>query len=141
MLIVENHPDRSKYMSLEAVALTPEYRTLNHSQQLFVLSYVNKGLVEGVYDAVAAMKASYGPNIKTPKIRAYQILNNRHVRRVLDLHFHRSELDILLSDLRRATDKSLRLKMLTPEAVRALAAFEKFVKENAEKENADGSKN
>ena len=127
-MLTETKTCRDKFMRLDEVAALPEFAKLNPSQRKFVIDHVGAGLVSGTYDAVSAVRFAYGQEIKNPQIRAHQILNNRHVRRVLNLHFRRSDLEILLSDLKRAAQKSARLGVgLTPETTKALHAFEEYV--------------
>lgn len=127
MLIV-SHLNRTNFLSPQAVTLTPEYQALNGSQKVFTLHYITFGYESGVYDALKAAALAYGSKHKTPiKIRAYQLLAHRRIRRVLDLHFHRSELEVLLADLQRVVKKSEKVGAFTPQVAKALVAFTKYV--------------
>jgi hypothetical protein len=127
-MTLTNSVQRQDCLSLEAVITTPEFLALNPAMRKFVVRYIDQGLADGTYDAVAALKHAYGSHIKRVDIRAYQILRNKKVKKVLDIHFRRSGLESILADLKRAARKSVKLKLgLTPETVKALAAFEAFV--------------
>lgn len=130
-MLVTNHPNREQYISPELLARTTEFQKLNPAQQRFVLHYVAKGFALGTYDAVAAVEFAYHPK-KNIQIRAHQIMTNRHVRHVLDLHFNRSELDVLLIDLQRAVKKSGKIGTLTPQVAKALVAFTECVAKEKE---------
>ena len=136
-MLITNPTHREDFISLEAVVITPEFSKLNPSQRRFVVRYIDQGTVNGTYDAVDAVRHAYGMNTKYVEIRAYQILRNRTVKKVLDIHFRRSGLDSILSDLRRAAKQSVKLKLgLTPATVKALTAFAAFV---AAKEKSKGA--
>jgi hypothetical protein len=127
-MLIETKTHRENFMRLDEVAALPEFAKLNPSQRRFVIDYIGAGLVSGTYDAVEAVKWAYGHEMKNAKIRAHQILNNKQVRHVLNMHFRRSEIEIILSDLQRAAKKSVRLGVgLTPETAKALIAFEQYV--------------
>jgi hypothetical protein len=131
-MLIKNPTPRQDCLALTATIMTPEYLALNLRQKTFVVHYVDSGLSDGVYDAVAALRIAYGPDIKRADIRAYQILRNKKVKKVLDLHFRRSGLESILVDLKRAARQSVRLKLgLTPATVKALAAFEAYISESA----------
>ena len=107
------------YLPLSAMTATAAFRNLNVGQQKFVWHYIENGLASGSYDAIGAVKFAYGQNIKHAAIRARQSLNNKHVAEVLRLHFRRSPLESILSDLRHAAKKSVKLGMgLTPPTVK-----------------------
>ena len=115
-------------ISLEAIMVTPEYQTLSPVRRRFVVRYIEQGTATGVYDAVDSVKYAVGLHIKHIEIRAYQLLRNKAVRQVLDIHFRRSGLEPILSDLKRAARKSIKLGLgLTPATEKALAAFEAYI--------------
>lgn len=124
---IVNPTYRPDSLPLQAILETPAFLKLNAKHRTFVVAYIDGAAETGQYDAVGAIKHTYGAATKNPELRAYQILRNRKIAAVLDIHFRRSELDTLLADLKRAAKKSLKLKLLTPAAVRALKAFEKYV--------------
>src|ERR1700674_1226889 len=99
---IQNPTYRPDSIGLQAVMLTPEYTALNSNQKRFVTHYIDGAVMNGVYDATAAIRHAYGSATKNADLRAYQILRNRKVKKVLDLHFRRSELDSILSGLQRA---------------------------------------
>lgn len=127
-MLIKNPAPRKDCISLEAIMVTPEYQTLSPVRRRFVVRYIEQGTTTGVYDAVDAVKYAIGSHIKHIEIRAYQLLRNKAVRQVLDIHFRRSGLESILADLKRAAKKSVKLKLgLTPETAHALIAFEKYV--------------
>lgn len=127
-MLIKNPVYSAASLPLGAVILSEEYKKLNLAQGRFVVSYIDQAVATGVYDAVDSIRRAYGQSIKTPELRAYQILRNKKVKKVLDLHFRRSELDSILSELQRAARKSAKMKGgLTPATKKALEAFAAFV--------------
>src|ERR1039458_9934435 len=91
----------TNHASLVELMETPAYQNLvNDAQRFFILKYIGGGLATGTYDAVAATRLAY-PKCKTPKILSYQLMSKRCMRKVLALHWHRSAMDEVLSDLQR----------------------------------------
>jgi hypothetical protein len=114
-------------LSLEEVMASDEFKKLNPGQRKFVGHYIRRGLETGTYDEVSAVMFAYSPKAHV-NIRAGQCLRNRHIRKVLDLHFRRSPLEAILADLRKAARQSVKLKMgLTPATSKVLQAFARHV--------------
>jgi hypothetical protein len=132
-MLVVNHPDRSQYLNLPSLTETPEFLKLSPLQRRFVVFYAAHGLETGEYNALLAVRDAIGESKPNLQVRASQLLNNSRVRRVLDLHFKRSELQVLLDSIPRAAKKSNKLGLLSPAVGKALIAFEKFVQEQGEK--------
>jgi hypothetical protein len=104
----------------------------------FVTHYVQHGLSSGTYDAVAAIRFAFGQDTNRADLRAYQLLRSKTVRRVLDLHFRRDGLEVILSDLQRAARKSVKLGLgVTPATVKALATFEAYITKGVDGEHSD----
>ena len=132
MLLINYSSDERKcFMPLEELLVTPEFLKLSRAQRVFVMRYVRVGLATGTYDAVAATKIAYPRATKNANIRSYQLQAGKKIRTVLDLHFRRGELEILLSDLKRLVKKSTKQGLgLTPQIARVLVTFEKFVEKS-----------
>ena len=85
-------------------------------------------MTTGRYDAVDACKLAY-KTVRYAELRAYQLLGNKRLRRILDIHFQRSAMDSLLADLHRVIKRSLRRGSkqpgVNPDLTAALAFFEK----------------
>ena len=84
-----------------------EFQILTPKQRSWVSKYVTSGSVTGFYDPVAATADVYRTTPKTAVIYSYELLGNRRIKRVLDLHFRRTELDSLMDDLGRAARLSI----------------------------------
>ncbi len=121
---------------LTAIMGLPEWRVLTERQRNFLGKYIAEGMTTGRYDAVEACKIAY-PNTKYAELRAYQLLGNKRLRRVLDIHFQRSAMDSLLADLHRVIKRSLRRgskqPRVNPDLTTAIQFFEKHAGQTAEK--------
>jgi hypothetical protein len=106
----------------------PEWRILTEAQQIFLSRYVSVGMTTGRYDAVEACKIAY-KNTKYAELRAYQLLGNKRLRKIIDAHFQRSAMDSMLADLHSVIKRSLRrgskVRGANPDLTAALAFFEK----------------
>jgi hypothetical protein len=117
---------------------TPEFQTLSEKQGIFVARYVSSGFLTGRYDASDAAKTAY--RTKNPEVLGAELLGQKKIKRILDLHFGRTPMDSILADLEKAVKKSLRRgsksrpSTITPETARALQLFEQYV---AAKENSN----
>jgi hypothetical protein len=118
-------------MSVIEIMRTPEFQTLSEKQSIFVARYISGGFLTGRYDATDAAATAY--RTKNPVVLGAELIGQSKIKRVLDLHFRRSGLESILTDLRRAAKKSAK-RGITSETVRALAAFDKYVA----KENSNG---
>ena len=84
-----------------------EFQCLTPKQRSFISRYISSGLLTGVYDASAATAAVYKTTPKNAVVMSYEILGNRKIKAVIDLHFRRSEFDSIMDDLARATRISM----------------------------------
>ncbi len=101
-------------MLLAEMATHAEWQVLTAKQRMFLSSYIQSGIDTGVYDAPFAVQSAYNTSDKNAVILSYELLANRKVRRVLDLHFGRTETDSLQADLVKAISKSLRKDPTAP---------------------------
>ena len=113
--------------------LIPALQELNRSQQLFLARYISNGTVTGTYDAEEACRLAYPKctSDKAIQVRACQLLAKPTIRRVLDLHFRRSEAESLLIEVRRLLKRALRRNADRPKllnAIRKLSKHFDFVK-------------
>jgi hypothetical protein len=124
-----------KHLRLAAILNTPEFAVLTEKQQIFVARYISGGLVFNRYDAADAAAAAY----RTPNaaVLGAELLGQKKIKRVLDLHFRRSEFEVLLADLRRLLKRSERrgsnTSSLVPDLQRVLELLERHIT----RENAD----
>ncbi len=96
-------------LHFSAIQSSVEFMALTERQQVWVLKYLADGMTTGRYDAAAATMAAYNPkDMKTAAVMGWQMLNRRHVKKVLDLHFKISPMGSLLIALEKAIHKSLR---------------------------------
>lgn len=102
------------------------FQCLTKKQQIFVAKLVALGLTTGNYDHVAA--AAFAYRTKNPQVLGAELLGQAKIRRCLDVHFRRSNLESILDHLGRAAKKSVkRGEGLSPETVKALAVFAQYV--------------
>ena len=99
---------RPKRMPLSEIVTTAEFQILTARQQQFVRHYVESVVNTGTYDAIAAVKAAYNATDKSAVVMAYELTGQRLIKKVLDLHFGRTEFDSVLTDLGQAIRKALR---------------------------------
>jgi hypothetical protein len=115
-------------MKLEEIIKTREFAVLTAKQKTFISQLIATGLASGRYNGTAAAAFSY--TTKFPSVMACQLLKQRKIKRVMDLHFRRSNLDSILDDLKTAARKSARAGTLNSRTVKLLAAFERYVLEH-----------
>lgn len=130
-----NTAELNNRVHLADLMCTPEFQTLTAKAQVFCAAYIASGMTTGRYDHIAAASVAY----KTSRadVVGAEMLGNRKIKAVLDIHFKRSGFDSTLVDLRsllkRARRRNSDLARLVPELQRALIAFEKYTA----KANAD----
>jgi hypothetical protein len=91
---------------LAEVMATPEFQMLTEKQQAFCAKYLSGGLLDH-YDAEAAVRAVYAvASPKNAKILSYELLANPKIKKVLDLHFNRTEPDVFLAELEQTIRRS-----------------------------------
>jgi len=100
--------EAAERMELSELEKRAEFQILTPKQQNFVGSYIESGRRTGTYDALAAVQSAYQVAVKNAVIMSYELLGNRKITAVLNLHFGRTEFDSILTDLGRALSKTLK---------------------------------
>ena len=101
-------------MPLAELATYVEWQALTIKQRMFLSSYIQCEIDTGHYDAQFAVQSAFNVADENSKILKYELLANPKIRRVLDLHFGRTEADSLLKDLSKLIAKSLRKDPTAP---------------------------
>ena len=97
-------------MTLDELEKTREYQVLTKQQRFFIQSYVSGGMIDGHYDAVAAINMSYTcKNDNVARVMSYRQLDNIKIIEVLNRHFGLDPSDTFLTSL----DRAVRNKHLT----------------------------
>jgi hypothetical protein len=123
----------TKKVRLADLLRLPDFQTLTDKQQLFVALYISSGHHTGTYNAAdAAARVYRTKDTKSAAALGAELLGQRKIRTVLDLHFGRDALAGLLVDLQRAVKRGLRrgnkkFVVITPEVASALLIFEAYV--------------
>jgi len=107
---------------------TPEFQCLTLKQQVFTAKLVALGLTTGNYDHVAA--AAFAYETKNPAILGRELMGQTRIKRLLAIHFRKSELESILADLQRAAKKAARKRELTPAVEKALLQFSEFIEKH-----------
>lgn len=104
-------------MPLSELEKTEEYQRLTPKQRLFVSTYVNSGLLTGIYDAVEATRTAYKcKNLEVARIMHYALMSNIRIVEVLNRHFQTAPVEQYL----RLLDQAIRNKRLTPSQLEAI---------------------
>lgn len=105
-------PPVTERLSMSEIIRLPEFQRLTPQQQIFVSCYISSGIQTGTYDALGSIMKAYNGSLKNARIMACQMLANKKIARILDLHFFgrtdHSELNDLLAVLCKAIKKSIR---------------------------------
>jgi hypothetical protein len=117
-------------MSLAEIATHTEWQALTTKERMFLSSYLQSGIDTGAYDAQFAAQSAYNTSDKNAVILSYELLAKRKIRRVLDLHFGRTETDSLQADLVKAISKSLRKDPTAPLSETLRAAIKLYEKQS-----------
>jgi hypothetical protein len=119
-------------MEISELVKRAEFQILTIKQQTFVRAYVESGMTTGTYDALSAVQSAYEVAAKNAVILSYELLGNRRIKAVLNLHFGRTEFDSILTDLERALSKTLKKDAkagsLSVATSKALEFYERHVK-------------
>jgi hypothetical protein len=119
----------TKRLSFAEIFVRPEFQTLTKKQQIFCARYISSGVVSNHYDASDA--AAFAYSTKNPAVLGQELLGQRKVRAVLDLHFGRNEFDGLVADLRRLLKRADRrgsdLNSLAPDLKKVLTLLEQHL--------------
>jgi len=122
-------------MELSELVTRAEFQILTPKQQTFVRSYIESGLSTGTYDALAATQAAYEVTSKNAVSMSYEVLGNKKIKAVLNLHFGRTQFDSILTDLEGVLSKTLKrdAKMggLSVATSKALEFYERHVQKPA----------
>lgn len=109
--------DLSKRMPLAELEKTTEFQLLTPKQRLFVSHYVECGMQDGKYDAIAATRTAY--ECKKPesaRVMSYAMMNNIRIVAALNRHFNTEPLEAFLVQV----DRAIRNKKLGVSQLNAL---------------------
>jgi len=95
--------DTVERMPLAELELTQEYQRLTPKQKLFVSTYVASGILDGVYDSVAATNTAYRcKSLECARIMSYSLMQNIRIVAVLNRHFNTTPIEAFLIQVDRA---------------------------------------
>ena len=91
-----------RFMSLDALSRTPEFKALTIRQALWVQTYVCSIRDLGIPDTVFATQSAFGNDGENARTFSYQLLRNSRVQAAIRVwrNFGKSKRDILLNDVR-----------------------------------------
>lgn len=106
--------DPSNRLRLADLEKTQEYQKLTPKQRLFVATYCEGGLTDGVYDAVAATRTAYNcKSLEVARIMSYSLLANIRIVAALNRHFNATPTEEFMVLLDRAiNNKNLTMAQL-----------------------------
>lgn len=112
-----NKQTERKKLGLDELEQTQEYQSLTPKQRLFCATYCAGGLLNGVYDPVAATQTAYVcKNAESARVMSYALMSNIRIVEVLNLHFNSEPVEQFIVQLNRA----IRNKNLTQAQLWAL---------------------
>jgi hypothetical protein len=124
--------ETTERIDISELIKSAEFQILTRKQQAFVRAYVESGMTTGTYDPLSAVQSAYEVAAKNAVILSYELLGNRKIKAVLNLHFGRTEFDSILSDLERTLSKTLKKDAkagsLSVATTKALEFYERHVK-------------
>jgi len=95
--------DTVERMPLAELELTQEYQRLTPKQKLFVSTYVASGILDGIYDSVAATNTAYRcKSMEVARIMSYSLMQNIRIVAVLNRHFNTTPIEAFLVQVDRA---------------------------------------
>ena len=105
--------DREK-LTLTEVEQTQEYQQLTPKQRLFVATYCDGGLRNGVYDPVFATQIAYKcKNPESARVMSYALMGNIKIVAALNRHFNAEPIEQFIVEVDRAIrNKSLSIAQL-----------------------------
>lgn len=109
--------DDRKKLSLTELEQTQEYQQLTPKQRLFVATYCDGGIRNGVYDPVSATQMAY--KCKTPesaRVMSYALMGNIRIIAALNRHFNAEPIEQFLVEV----DRAIRNKHLSVAQLQAL---------------------
>lgn len=132
---MSNHTPINERVRLADLIQRREFQCLTSKQQAFLSRYISSGLLTGCYDATAAVASVYRTTPKNAVVMSYEILGNRKIKAVMDLHFRRSELDSIMDDLGRAARLSIARDLknggsLTIATIKAIQLLKSHARQN-----------
>ena len=95
--------DTVERMPLAELELTQEYQRLTPKQKLWVSTYCASGILDGVYDSVAATNVAYRcKSMEVARIMSYSLMQNIRIVAVLNRHFNTTPIEAFLVQVDRA---------------------------------------
>jgi len=130
--MANNRMGITELMALEA------FQVLTEKQRTFVVRYIASGTTTGTYDSLRAVHDAYGADVKNASVLSSQLLGQKKIKRVLDLHFGRTEpspYDSMMMELTKALRRSIKhdkkTGSLSTATMRAMDFFEAHEKQKA----------
>lgn len=108
--------DRKRLTRAE-VEQTQEYQQLTEKQRLFVGTYCEGGMANGVYDPVTATLLAYKcKNRESARVMSYALMGNIRIIAALNRHFNAEPIEQFIIEV----DRAIRNKKLTVANLQAL---------------------
>jgi phage terminase small subunit len=127
----------NKRVGIAAIMSHEFFQVLTEKQRTFVVRYISSGTATGLYDSVRAVRDAYG-DVKNAAVLSSQLLGQKKIKRVLDLHFGRTEspYDSMMAELTKALKKSIRTDRKTGSLSTATMRAMDFFEEHEKKKTA-----
>ena len=95
--------EERKRLTLDEIQALAEFQRLTQKQRLWVLTYCGGGLLDGVYDPIAATRTAYAAKSEeVARVMSYPIMQNIRIIAVLNRHFNAEPLEDFLVQVDRA---------------------------------------
>lgn len=103
-----------KRLSIDEIEATQEYQQLTPKQRLFVSTYCDGGIRNGVYDPISATLLAYKcKNPESARVMSYALMGNIRIVAALNRHFNAEPIEQFLVEIDRAIrNKSLSIAQL-----------------------------